>query len=94
MLTHMMDLIWETTDYYGNNLHMNLVHHGQSDSLRHILRKHVYNYGADWPHSQALYIFSFDCLTVCKNGARTLQEYHDCFNQVWLPQFMHMVVGW
>ena len=22
----------ETTDYYGNNLHMNLVHHGQSDS--------------------------------------------------------------
>ena len=32
MLTHMMDLIWETTDYYGNNLHMNLVHHGQSDS--------------------------------------------------------------
>ena len=31
MLTQLLDLIQETTDYYPNTLHMNLVHHGQSD---------------------------------------------------------------
>jgi len=32
VLTQLLDLIRETTDYYANTLHMNLVHHGQSDS--------------------------------------------------------------
>ena len=31
VLKQLLDLIRGTTDYYANTLHMNLVHHGQSD---------------------------------------------------------------